>query len=165
MSTNFIDVSRQMSAEDIEDHFTRTNAANTRWTHLEMRRREISRMTTALVDDLEQFPSRHSSDSFALYSGVLRTFCIYQREIERQKDGVPMSADWVATLVDALNQATEQRHAITLLIPGLAALDVSKRTNDPDATAYKVLIAAIEQFKTTAYKFLDEPEATQEQQS
>jgi hypothetical protein len=156
MSTNLIDASRRMSAAEIERHYEKTNVENSRWTHLEMRRREISHLLMVVTNDLEKFPSRHSAESFTLYTGILRTLCIYEKEIERLKDGVPMSADWVATLVDTLNRAIEQRRSLLMLLPKLAAFDLSKRTSDADATVYKVLNASIEQFTETAHKFLDE---------
>jgi hypothetical protein len=155
---NLIDASRRATPEEIEKHYARINPEQTRWAHLEFRRREINRLIAAVTNDLEKFPSRHSEDSFTLHTGILRTLAVYEREITRLKDDNPSTVEWVAILVDALNQAIEQRHSLTILIPALAGMDASKRTSDPDETVYKVLSVAIEQFKETAHAFLDEPE-------
>jgi hypothetical protein len=148
-----------MTEDQLAAHWQRTNAENSRWSRLEMSRRQTARLRAAIDADLQKLPTRHSVASFTTYSAILTTLAVYEAELERLKDNVPADHEWITQLVTVLGAAMTQRRELFGLIPELRAFDVAKQTPaNSDEWTLLLLSEAIDQFRHSAYAFLEESE-------
>jgi hypothetical protein len=149
-----------MTQDELLAHWQRTNIENSRWSRLEMSRRQTARLRAAIDADLKKFPSRHSVASFTTYSSILTTLAMFEAELERLKDNAPADHTWITQLVTAIGAATTQRRELFGLIPGLKQFDLAKQTpTNCDEWAFVLLSESIQQFKQSAYAYLEEANA------
>ena len=145
-----------MTQDELLAHWQRTNTENSRWARLEMSRRQTARLRAAIDADLQKIPTRHSVASFTTYSSILTTLAVFEAELERLKDNAPADHQWITQLVTALGAATTQRRELFGLIPELRAFNLAKHTPaNCDEWAFVLLSEASEQFKASAYAYLE----------
>lgn len=145
-----------MTEDQIAAHWERVNRENSRWSRLEMSRRQTCRLRVTIDADLTKFPTRHSADSFTTYARIMTTLAVYEQELERLKDNAPANYELIKQLVTALGAAMTQRRELVGLIPELRGFDVAKQVpTNMDEWAFYLLDEAINQFKESAYAYLE----------
>jgi hypothetical protein len=150
-----------MTEDQLAAHWARVNAENSRWSRLEMSRRQTARLREAIDADLKKFPSRHSVASYTTYSAILTTLAVYEDELERLKDNVPADHTWITQLVTTVGAALTLRRELFALIPALRGFDITKQTPaNSDEWAFLLVSEAIDQFKRSAYAYLESEDAT-----
>jgi hypothetical protein len=104
---NIVDLFRQMTAQEFDQHLTRVNAENVRYSKLEFRRRQLLRATTPI---LEEFIATQVRERKVLLAYVLGVSKVYNEELERLEDSVEIEDQ---THYDKLQKSRTEAEWIT----------------------------------------------------